>query len=71
MLLMEQDQRLVIPLPQRGAALFGLVFLMVQISFQNIGQLEALNRELGKLCNNPPRQAIPVCRLHAQLIRTL
>ena len=47
MLPMEQDQRLAIPLPQRGAALFGLVFLMVPISFQNIGQLEALNRELG------------------------
>jgi len=71
MLPMEQVQSLAIQLPRRGAALFGLAFLMLPISFQHIGQLEELNRELGKLCTNPPRQAISVCRLHAQLIRTL
>jgi hypothetical protein len=49
MLPMEQVQSLAIQLPRRGAALFGLAFLMLPISFQHIGQLEALNRELGKL----------------------
>lgn len=35
-------------------------------------QLEALNRELGKLCGgNPPRQALTVCRLHAKLLGAL
>jgi hypothetical protein len=35
----------------------------------HLAQLEALNRELGKLCgSNPPRQALTVCRLHAKLV---
>jgi hypothetical protein len=35
----------------------------------HLAQLEALNRELGKLCgSNPPRQALTVCRLHAKLM---
>lgn len=38
----------------------------------HLAQLEALNRELGKLCgSNPPRQALTVCKLHAQLVRAL
>lgn len=36
----------------------------------HLAQFQALNRELGKLCSsNPPRQALAVCRLHAQLVR--
>jgi hypothetical protein len=35
----------------------------------HLAQLEALNRELGKLCGvNPPKQALTVCRLHAKLV---
>jgi hypothetical protein len=35
----------------------------------HLAQLEALNRELGKLCGgHPPRQALTVCRLHAKLV---
>lgn len=46
-----------------GAAAFPL-------SAGHLAQLEALNRELGKLCgSNPPRQALTVCRLHARLVR--
>lgn len=38
----------------------------------HLAQLEALNRELGKLCgSNPPRQALTVCRLHARLLGAL
>ncbi|MEB3335530.1 MAG: hypothetical protein VKP70_11170 [Cyanobacteriota bacterium] len=38
----------------------------------HLAQLEALNRELGKLCGaNPPRQALTVCRLHAKLVGAL
>jgi hypothetical protein len=37
----------------------------------HLSQMQALNRELGKLCSDPPRQALNVCRLHAQLVRSL
>jgi hypothetical protein len=38
----------------------------------HLAQLEALNRELGKLCgSNPPKQALTVCRLHAKLVGAL
>ena len=36
-----------------------------------MGELQALNRELGRLCNDPPREAIAVCRIHARLVRAL
>ena len=29
-----------------------------------------LNRERGDLCQDPPRKAMSVCRLHAKLVRT-
>jgi len=36
-----------------------------------MGELQALNRELGQLCRKPPREALAVCRIHARLIRSL
>ncbi|MFZ9462599.1 MAG: hypothetical protein ACO262_03120 [Vulcanococcus sp.] len=36
-----------------------------------IAELQALNRELGRLCGDPPREAITVCRLHARVMRAL
>ena len=27
-----------------------------------------LNQELGRLCSNPPSQALRVCKIHAQLV---
>ncbi|MFN5119530.1 MAG: hypothetical protein ACK5JJ_15680 [Cyanobacteriota bacterium] len=38
---------------------------------QHLAQFQALNRELGKLCSNPPRQALSVCRIHARLVSAL
>ncbi len=36
-----------------------------------LGEVQALNRELGRLCVDPPRQALSVCRIHARLVRAL
>lgn len=36
-----------------------------------MGDLQALNRELGRLCTDPPREALSVCRIHARLVRLL
>jgi len=54
-----------------GATLFGIVALALPFPSQQLAQFEALNRELGKLCSNPPRQAQTVCRLHARLVSSL
>jgi hypothetical protein len=54
-----------------GAALLGAATLGLPFPAQHLAQFEALNRELGKLCSNPPRQAQTVCRLHARLISSL
>jgi hypothetical protein len=51
-----------------GLALFGAVLLGLPINTIHLAQFEALNRELGKLCSNPPPQAHNVCRLHARLV---
>jgi hypothetical protein len=52
-------------------ALFGAVLMSLPLSAQHLAQLQALNRELGRLCANPPRQALTVCRLHARLVSSL
>ena len=56
-------------------ALFSVTLLAaaaLPLSPGHFAQLEALNRELGKLCGrNPPRQALTVCRLHAKLLGAL
>jgi hypothetical protein len=56
-------------------ALLGVSLLAaasLPLSPGHLAQLEALNRELGKLCStNPPRQALTVCRLHARLLGAL
>ena len=36
-----------------------------------MAELQALNRELGRLCSDPPREALSVYRIHARLIRAL
>lgn len=54
-----------------GVLLFSLSLLGMPMSGLHLSQMQALNRELGKLCNDPPRQALNVCRLHAQLVRGL
>lgn len=38
------------------------------LSSLDMGQLQQLNQELGRLCNDPPAQAVRVCRIHARLV---
>ncbi|OUW46201.1 MAG: hypothetical protein CBD47_07155 [Synechococcus sp. TMED187] len=59
--------RLYLPLP---LALGGLVFAM-PLAGLPMGELQALNHELGRLCSRPPREALAVCRIHARLVRSL
>ncbi|MEB3352540.1 MAG: hypothetical protein VKM01_09475 [Cyanobacteriota bacterium] len=54
-----------------GLALMSAVLLGMPMSSFHLNQLQALNRELGRLCANPPRQALSVCRIHARLVRSL
>jgi glycerate-2-kinase len=51
--------------------LFSLSLFGMPMSGLHLSQMQALNRELGKLCSDPPRKAMNVCRLHAQLVRSL
>ena len=58
---------MLLPLP---LALGGLVFA-VPLAGLPMGELQALNRELGRLCRQPPREALSVCRIHARLVYSL
>jgi hypothetical protein len=49
----------------------GGLFMAVPVAGLPMGELQALNRELGRLCNDPPREALAVCRIHARLVRAL
>ena len=68
--LFSRAQRSVVPaLPACGGlALFGAALLGLPVNTIQLAQFEALNRELGKLCSNPPPKAHNVCRLHARLV---
>ncbi|MEY3963475.1 MAG: hypothetical protein RLZZ106_730, partial [Cyanobacteriota bacterium] len=52
-------------------ALGGLVLSTTPVVGLSLDDVQALNRELGRLCNAPPRQALAVCRIHARLVRAL
>lgn len=54
-----------------SAVLFGSTFLGLPLNSYHLAQVQALNRELGKLCADPPRQAVSVCRIHARLVSAL
>lgn len=54
-----------------GAVLMSTLLVGMPLSSIHLGQIQALNRELGRLCGNPPREAISVCRIHAKLVRSL
>jgi hypothetical protein len=60
---------------QKVVPLFSLVVGGLLISTPMAGfpmaDLEALNRELGRLCSSPPPEALTVCRIHARLIRAM
>ncbi|QNJ06750.1 putative conserved secreted protein [Synechococcus sp. MEDNS5] len=59
------DRLLVLPVVMTGFV-FGLPMATLPM-----GELQALNRELGQLCRKPPQEALAVCRIHARLIRAL
>lgn len=54
-----------------GMVLMSTMLLGMPLSSFHLGQIQALNRELGRLCGNPPREALSVCRIHAALVRSL
>ena len=58
--------RLVAPPFLMAGFVFGLPMARMPM-----GEIQALNRELGQLCRKPPREALAVCRIHARLIRLL
>ncbi|MEY3463517.1 MAG: hypothetical protein RLZZ468_1295 [Cyanobacteriota bacterium] len=60
-----------LPMNRTGMALMSAVLLGLPMSSFQLNQLQALNRELGRLCSSPPPQALSVCRIHAQLVRSL
>ena len=49
----------------------GVLLLSTPMAGLPVAELQALNRELGRLCSDPPREALAVCRLHARLVRGL
>jgi len=54
-----------------GVLVFGVAALGLPFNAYHLSQFAALNRELGKLCSQPPPQANNVCRLHARLVSSL
>ena len=60
---------------QRALPLFsmalGVTLLATPMTGLPFAELEALNRELGLLCSDPPKEALAVCRTHARLVRTM
>ena len=50
---------------------FGLPMATLLMATLPMGELQALNRELGQLCRKPPQEALAVCSIHARLIRAL
>lgn len=61
----------VLPLACGGVTLFGSLFFGMPMTSTHLAQMQALNRELGKLCSDPPQKAITVCRIHARLVNAL
>ncbi|QEY30950.1 hypothetical protein EVJ50_00435 [Synechococcus sp. RSCCF101] len=56
-----------------GAVMAGSWLMTLPFPFSTLpmGELQALNRELGHLCSAPPPEARRVCRIHARLVRSL
>ena len=52
-------------------AIVGGLVLALPVAGLPVGELQALNRELGHLCSKPPSEAIAVCRIHARLVQSL
>ena len=52
-------------------AMGGLLLVSGPLITLSMDDVQALNRELGRLCSDPPREALAVCRIHARLVRAL
>jgi hypothetical protein len=59
------------PHPRLLSLGLGVLLLSMPMGGLPMAELQALNRELGRLCMDPPREALTVCRLHARLVRAL
>ena len=56
----------------RSVVLVGFAGLLSALSFlpgSEQALFRELNQELGAMCQQPPEQALRVCRLHARLLR--
>ena len=62
------DSQRVLPLFSMA---LGVTLLATPMTGLPFAELEALNRELGLLCSDPPKEALAVCRIHARLVRTM
>ena len=51
-----------------GLIASGLFLVFPSIPGADLSLFQQLHRELGALCQQPPAQAIRVCRLHARLV---
>ena len=51
-----------------GLIASGLFLVLPSIPGADLSLFQQQNRELGALCQEPPSQAIRVCRLHARLV---
>jgi len=51
-----------------GLIASGLFLMLPSIPGADLLLFRQLNRELGTLCQEPPVQALRVCRLHARLV---
>lgn len=60
-----------LPHPRLLSLGLGVLLLSMPMTGLPMAELQALNRELGRLCMDPPREALTVCRLHARLVRAL
>ena len=51
-----------------AVAMVGFLSALSSLPGADIGLFRQLNTELGALCQDPPVQALKVCRLHARLV---
>ncbi|AII49231.1 hypothetical protein KR52_08750 [Synechococcus sp. KORDI-52] len=51
-----------------GLIASGVFLVLPSFRGADLSLFRQLNRELGALCQEPPVQALRVCRLHARLV---
>jgi hypothetical protein len=53
------------------SATLGGILITLPLGSLSMADLQSLNRELGRLCHAPPREALTVCRIHARLVGSI